>query len=93
MRPDPPSCKAHTGHAPGIAAPGRGQIPCFNECFIGDGNVNTLEVVRTLREVGFTGFMIPDHVPATDGDSSWHHRGRAHAVGYMKALLQVVEQL
>ena len=71
----------------------QGQIPCFNECFIGDGNVNTLEVVKTLKEVGFTGFMIPDHVPATDGDSPWHHRGRAHAVGYMKALLQVVEQL
>lgn len=71
----------------------QGNIPCFNECFIGDGNVNTYEVIKTLKEVGFNGFMIPDHVPATDGDSNWHHRGRAHAIGYMKALLQVVEQL
>ena len=71
----------------------QGNIPCFNECFIGDGNVNAYEVIKTLKEVGFNGFMIPDHVPATDGDSNWHHRGRAHAIGYMKALLQVVEQL
>ena len=71
----------------------QGPVTCFNECFIGDGNVDTLEVVRVLKEVGFDGFMIPDHVPHTAGDGDWDQRGRAHAVGYMKALLEVVEKL
>ena len=71
----------------------QGPVTCFNECYIGDGNVDTLEVVKVLKEVGFDGFMIPDHVPHTEGDSDWDERGRAHAVGYMKALLEVVEKL
>ena len=71
----------------------QGPVSCFNECYIGDGNVDTLEVVKVLKEVGFDGFMIPDHVPHTEGDSDWDERGRAHAVGYMKALLEVVEML
>ena len=71
----------------------QGPVTCFNECYIGDGNVDTLEVMKTFKEVGFDGFMIPDHVPETDGDSDWHHRGRAHAVGYMKALIEVVSKL
>ena len=71
----------------------QGPVSCFNECYIGDGNVDTLEVVKVLKEVGFDGFMIPDHVPHTEGDSDWDERGRAHAVGYMKALLEVVEKL
>ena len=32
-------------------------------------------------------------VPATVGDSPWHHRARAHAVGFTQALIQVVDQL
>ena len=34
-----------------------------------------------------------DHVPATVGDSGWHHRGRAHCIGSMQALIQVVNEL
>ena len=71
----------------------QGPVNCFNECYIGDGNVDTLEVVKVLKEIGFDSFMIPDHVPHTEGDSEWDPRGRAHAVGYMKALLEVVEKL
>ena len=71
----------------------QGPVTCFNECYIGDGNVDTLEVMKTLKAVGFDGFMIPDHVPHTENDTDWNHRGRAHAVGYMKALLEVVNKL
>lgn len=71
----------------------QGTVPCFNECFINEGNVDTLEVMKTLKEVGFTGFMITDHVPAMVGDTAWGHRGRAYAIGYMTALLEVVNKL
>ena len=71
----------------------KGTAECFDECFIDEGNNNMLEVVKTLKEVGFDSFMIPDHVPKVVDDSSWNHRGRAYAIGYMRALLEVVNSL
>ena len=44
----------------------QGQVEDFTECWIGEGNSNIAEVIRTLKEAGFRGFMIPDHVPAHD---------------------------
>ena len=55
--------------------------------------MDTFEVVKTLKEVGFTGFMITDHVPAIIDDTGWGHRGRAHCIGFMQALIQVVDKL
>jgi mannonate dehydratase len=70
----------------------QGTVPCFNECFLGEGNVDAFEVMKTLKEVGFTGFMIDDHVPHMIEDTPWGHRGRAHAIGYMSAMLEVVNK-
>ncbi len=71
----------------------QGVIPKFNECFIGDGNTDTVEAMLTLKRAGFTGFMIDDHVPKMVDDSDWNHRGRAHATGYMLGLLAAIEKL
>ena len=49
------------------------------------------ETIRTLKEVGFNGFIIPDHVPHMTDDTDWCHRGRAWTVGYIQALLDAVE--
>jgi mannonate dehydratase len=70
----------------------QGQVPCFNECFIDEGNVDPLAVMMTLKQVGFTGFLITDHVPHKRDDPDWGHRGRASAIGYMRALLDVVNR-
>lgn len=70
----------------------QGQVPCFNECFIDEGNVDTLAVMQALKDTGFTGFMITDHVPAMVDDTPWGHRGRAYAIGHMTALLQVINR-
>ncbi|MDA0745866.1 MAG: mannonate dehydratase [bacterium] len=71
----------------------QGQVPRFNECFINEGNVDTFAVVKTLKEVGFTGFMITDHVPHMVDDTPWCHRGRAYAIGYMTALIEMVDRI
>jgi len=71
----------------------QGKVPCFNECFIDEGNVDTFEVVKMLKKVGFDGFMITDHVPEMVGDSPWGHRGRAYAIGYITALIEMVNKL
>jgi mannonate dehydratase len=71
----------------------QGAVPKFQECFVGEGNVDVVEAMRTLREVGFTGFMIDDHVPHMVDDSDFGHRGRAHATGYMLGLLNAVNRI
>jgi mannonate dehydratase len=46
-----------------------------------------------LRRVGFDGFLLDDHVPHMDDDSTWQHRGRAHAIGYMQGLMNMMEHI
>lgn len=59
----------------------------FTEVFLGDGNCDPWIVIRTLKEVGFRGFIIDDHVPRMVDDTPWCHRGRAWTTGYLQALL------
>jgi mannonate dehydratase len=68
----------------------QGTVPKFQECFIGEGNYKPADVMRKLKEVGFTGFLLDDHVPHMDDDTPWAHRGRAHAIGYMQGLLDAL---
>jgi mannonate dehydratase len=69
----------------------QGTVPAFQECFINEGNNNMFLVLKTLKESGFSGFLIPDHVPHMTDDTEWGHRGRAYAIGYMSALLEVLD--
>lgn len=65
----------------------------FTECFINEGNSDIFAVFLKLKEVGFRGFIIDDHVPHMVNDSPWGHRGRAFATGYLTAMLEVVNRL
>jgi mannonate dehydratase len=71
----------------------QGVVPKFQECFLGEGNVDVVAAMRALKEVGFTGFIIDDHVPHLVDDTDWGHRGRAHATGYIQALVAAVNAL
>ena len=71
----------------------QGCVPRFQECFPGEGNVNVVAAIKTLKEVGFTGFIIDDHVPEMIDDSDWRHRGHAYSTGYIMALVEAVNQL
>jgi mannonate dehydratase len=68
------------------------RVPSFAETFIDDGYVDMLRAMRIYHEVGFEGVLIPDHTPAVAGDTAWGHRGRAYAVGYMKAMLRCITE-
>ena len=46
------------------------------------------EVMKALKESGFTGWMITDHVPNMINDTSQGHRARAFTIGYMAACLE-----
>jgi mannonate dehydratase len=70
----------------------QGTVPCFQECFLGEGNYDPAEVMLLLMRSGFDGFVLDDHVPRMDGDSEWAHRGRAHAIGYLQGLIRMAER-
>lgn len=65
-----------------------GVVPRFTECFLGEGNLDIIDVLRQLHAVGFDGFILDDHTPALTGDSPYGYRGRAHAIGYLQAALE-----
>ena len=71
----------------------QGTVPRFQECFLGEGNVNLVQALLTLRKTGFTGFLIDDHVPTMSNDSEYGHRARANAIGRMTGLIAAIEQL
>ena len=49
--------------------------------------------MKALKDSGFRGFIIDDHVPHMVNDTPWCHRGRAWSSGYLQALLQAVNAL
>jgi mannonate dehydratase len=67
----------------------RGGFLNFSETFPDDGDVNMLEAIRTYKEVGYDGMLMPDHVPKIDGDEAGR-QAFAFAFGYIQALIQMV---
>lgn len=70
----------------------RGKVPHYVETFVDDGDVDMAEIVRVLRDEGFDGVMVPDHVPELDCPAPWH-AGHAYTVGFMKALAMNAQSL
>jgi len=67
----------------------QGRVPNYRETFIDDGDVDPLRVLRILNQHGFEGTIIPDHTPQMTCSAAWH-AGMAHAMGYIKALMERV---
>jgi mannonate dehydratase len=62
----------------------------FQETFPDDGDVNMLEALRTYKEVGYDGMVMPDHAPQIEGDLG-RQQAFAYAYGYIRALIQAVQ--
>lgn len=69
----------------------RGGLLRFDEVYPDEGDVDMLKALRTYKQVGYNGVVVPDHVPHSDLDTPHGHRSRAYCFGYIKALLQTVE--
>lgn len=67
----------------------RGEVPCYEETFVDEGDLDMIRVVEELDSVGYDGVLIPDHTPEMTCDAPWH-AGMAYALGYMKAAMQAV---
>lgn len=63
----------------------------FQETLPDNGDVNFLRAIRTYKEVGYDGMLMPDHVPKIEGDTGGK-QAFAYCFGYIQALIQMVNQ-
>ncbi|MDF9796958.1 mannonate dehydratase [Catalinimonas alkaloidigena] len=61
----------------------------FQEVYPDNGDMDFVQVVRALRDVGYDGMLMPDHIPQHEDPASGL-QGHAFAFGYNKALIQAI---
>jgi mannonate dehydratase len=67
----------------------RGRRDDFQEVYLDNGDMDMLQVIRTLNEVDYPYMVMPDHVPRHPDDPGGR-QAFAFSYGYIKALLQAV---
>ena len=69
----------------------RGALPDFRDAFLDAGDLLIPKALLACRSVGFAGPIRSAPPPGMIGDTDWGHKGRAFDLGYLRALLQVLE--
>lgn len=67
----------------------KNKVPYYKETFVDEGDIDMPQIIRILKKNDFHGMIIPDHAPQMSCDAPWH-AGMAYAMGYIKALVQVL---
>lgn len=62
----------------------------YFESFIDEGAANMMTAMKALKEIGYSGGIVPDHSPSISGDAN-HFGAWGYALGYIRALLLAVE--
>ena len=65
----------------------RGRRDAFQEVYPDEGDLDMLEVMGVLKEVGYAYMVMPDHMP-THADDPGGHQAFAFGYGYIKAAIQ-----
>ena len=66
-----------------------GGLNNFAEVYPDEGVLDLVAIMRILRDSGYSGGILPDHVPASPGDPG-KLQGYAFAYGYLKGLIDSV---
>jgi mannonate dehydratase len=66
----------------------RGHRDDFMEVFPDEGSVDFVEALKVYREIGYTGLLMPDHVPHVPGVKDDELQNFAFAFGYIRGLIQ-----
>jgi mannonate dehydratase len=61
----------------------------FQEVYPDNGDMDFVTIIKELREVGYSGMVMPDHLPQHDDDKGGL-QAHAFAFGYLKALIAAV---
>ena len=67
----------------------QGGLNDFAEVYPDEGVLDLFPIMRILRDSGFSGGILPDHVPGSPGDPG-KLQGYAFAYGYIKGLINAV---
>jgi mannonate dehydratase len=67
----------------------RGRRDDFQETFPDEGDMDMVAVMRSLKQVGYSFMVMPDHLPQ-HADDPQGDQAFAYGYGYIKALLQAV---
>lgn len=68
-----------------------GVVPKYREVFPDQGDGDMVANLKSLKEVGFEGYIVPDHHFGFAGDTpEWPRISRAWQIGYMRGLLQAL---
>jgi len=63
----------------------------LRDAFLDEGHIDLPRALRLLRREGYSGLVRAGPPPGMQGDAGWGHRGRAHDLGFLRAILQAVE--
>lgn len=67
-----------------------GQVPRYTEVFPDQGDGDMVANLVALNEIGYTGYLVPDHHFGFAGDGDWAQASRAWQVGYIRGLMQAL---
>lgn len=67
---------------------GRGH---FREAFPDEGDIDFVRALMTYHEVGYSGMLMPDHVPEVPGKPEARDQSFAFAYGHIRGLMQVAQ--
>jgi mannonate dehydratase len=70
----------------------RGGRDHFQEVFPDEGDVDFVKALLVYKEVGYSGMLMPDHVPRHQDDPGGL-QAFAFTLGYIKALIQAVDAI
>jgi len=68
-----------------------GKVPKYTEVFPNEGDGDMVANLKALKEVGYKGYLVPDHQFGLAGDADWARSSRAWQVGYIKGLMQALD--
>ena len=67
-----------------------GTVPRYREVFPNEGDGDMVANLKALHEVGYQGYLVPDHNFGLAGDGEWAQSSRAWQVGYIRGLMQAL---
>ena len=70
----------------------RGHRDNFVEVYPDEGDVDFVKAIQVYKEVGYSGMLIPDHVPQAPNDPGGQ-QSFAFCFGYIRALIQAVDHM
>lgn len=68
----------------------KGKVPYYEERFIDEGDLDIVKALTVLRDAGYDGPVVPDHVPNMTASKDDWGSSNAFALGYIKAVMKMI---